>query len=155
MTQVKLSTPTPNTRVALVTIEQAHDPDSAWIDEATIEQRVRLAWEHFRAHEIELARERKAEAASLKGGLPPSSKRGKSSRYIAEKVGMKQTSFQHASSVVELADRLQAKGETHKARKLLDLLNNVSVNAARRERDRILTELEDEAALQQEVNESL
>lgn len=151
----RTTTPLSNNTVVLAAIEHIHDPESASVNELTIEERVRLAWQHFRAYEMELGRQRKSEARRGKTGLPVTSKRGKSSAYIAQRVGMKQTSFQSAQLVVELADELRARGQQQEAARLLHLLNNVSVNAAKTERKRLLQLLEDESEIQKEVTASL
>lgn len=165
---VKTSTPLRDNTVVLSLIEGAHDPDSAHLTEMTIEQRVRLAWERFKDHEDALAHQRKIDARlnnkkGQGGGLPPTSKRGKSSQFTAVKVGLRATSFRVAQSVVQTADFLRSQGRSQEADKLLDLLNNVSVNAAKRERSRLqhdlvdylMARIRDEEEIQQSVNESL
>jgi hypothetical protein len=151
----------PSTTLILSKVEiDDSNLDNAVVSEASIEQRIRLAWKHFRGREMELARARKSEArrnATKRGGggLPLTSKRGKSNKYVAQKVGMRQTTFQNAQLVVELADQLKREERDQEAARLLDLLNNVSVNAAKKEREKLIRLIEDEEAIQQDLTREL
>lgn len=166
---VRTSTPLISSDIViLASIHNVHDPDSACITELSIEQRVRIAWERFKDHEVMLAHQRKVDARRYsgkhsRGGLPPTTKRGRSSQFVAAKIGLKATAFLIAESVVRMADFLRSQGRSQEADGLLSLLNNVSVNAAKRERDRLqnvlvdrlLARIQDEEAIQNEVNDTL
>jgi hypothetical protein len=95
--------------LAIATIENVDNPDESCLVELLVEERVRMALDLFWCHETELGRQRKSAASrnKNKGGLPVTSKRGRSVSLIAVKVGMRATSFQSARLVVETADNLK------------------------------------------------
>lgn len=146
-----------NESLAIATIENINNPEESCLVELTIEQRVRMALDLFWCHEAELGRQRKSAASKNKnkGGLPATSKRGRSVNLIAAKVGMKATSFDNARSVIETADNLKKMGRGQDSARLLHLLNNVSINQAKQERNRLQRQLDDERQQEKEIRESL
>jgi len=143
--------------LAIATIENVDNPDESCLVELLVEERVRMALDLFWCHETELGRQRKSAASrnKNKGGLPVTSKRGRSVSLIAVKVGMRATSFQSARLVVETADNLKKMGRDQDSARLLHLLNNVSINKAKQERDRLERQLDEERLQEQEIRDSL
>jgi len=108
--------------------------------EKTPEQKVREAdvWTEI---EAPLAQQRQAQAAQQTNALlgrktetvTPNlaeASKGETRAKVAEKVGMKRSTYEKAKSVVKAADALSYEGKVDQAKALLDHLNNKSVDAA-------------------------
>lgn len=120
----KVKTSTPSTEVVVIPANLNR------------EDKIRMIWEHFKAQEVEEARQRKADASRCKG-LPPTAKRGKVRSFLAAKAGMSASGYWNCDRVVQFADELKRGGRSEEAAQLLCLLNEKSVKQAMDEIKRI------------------
>lgn len=97
----------------------------------TPEQKVReaAAWVDI---ESEKAHERMTSGANQHSPTPnlAEGSKGETRQIVAEKVGMKKSTYEKAAKVVATADALKAEGNTEQAAALLTTLNEKSVHAA-------------------------